>query len=733
MNGNNSRRHYRRRRYAGSPLLSILFFPTALLYQEILLRLFDKDVTFFSMGLLRVILFSLAGGLFIFLIVDVIPNKKAARWVGGILMAVYLVVLCVERGVKSMFSMYYGIAAAAGTAGDAVGNFLDNTIAAVINLIPFILLSIIPLVLFYVLRYAIVYERGQSWLTRGFLLTVVVVFQLFGFMFSNIGDTKRLYTYDFTTNNGVPNFGLFTCMRLEFEYAVFGQPQADLSDYLPSENNGDDPNKGSTPSNNDDPAGNDGPEGNGDPNTQDPEGNGGDVEPPKPIEYGYNTLDIDFDTLAENASNDTIASMHEYFGALSPTQQNEYTGLFKGKNLILLTAESFCTYAIDPELTPTLYRLTQKEGFVFTNFYQPDWTLSTCGGEFSVTTGIIPNWIGSSDSARQAIDNAMPTTLGNMFKKEGYQVPAWHNGDYTFYSRNEYLPAFGYDYKGEGGGGLDLEIDSWPRSDKEMIEKTCDEYINKYLETGQPFHAYYMTISGHGSWTFERNRRAADYADLVKAKYPDLSEPCQAYIASNIDLDRALEVLVHKLESAGIADDTLIVMAADHYPYFLASGNSQDGTHDYYNELNALFGKPEDSERVTSRYHNTLLMWSASLERKVVDTPCYSCDIVPTVANLFGLEYDSRLYSGRDIFATNYVVNEYSSNMPLVVFADNKGQGNSWITAAGTYEASTGEFTPNPGVTVDDDYVSNTKRLVSGKIQFAKKIITEDYYSYIFD
>ena len=126
-------------------------------------------------------------------------------------------------------------------------------------------------------------------------------------------------------------------------------------------------------------------------------------------------------------------------------------------------------------------------------------------------------------------------------------------------------------------------------------------------------------------------------------------------------------------------------------------------------------------------------MWSAAIpEPVIVDTPCYSCDIVPTLSNLFGLEYDSRLFSGRDIFATNYEPDQYSSCMPLVVFANNHGQGNSWITAAGTYEASTRTFTPNEGITVADDYVSRVNNLVAGKIQYAKLIVTQDYYKSVF-
>ena len=153
----------------------------------------------------------------------------------------------------------------------------------------------------------------------------------------------------------------------------------------------------------------------------------------------------------------------------------------------------------------------------------------------------------------------------------------------------------------------------------------------------------------------------------------------------------------------------------------------EDGT-DYYNELRGF----EDKEGDTSRYRNTLLMWSAAIEEPIdVDVPCTSVDIVPTLCNLFALPYDSRLYSGRDVFAGNYQPDQYSNCMPLAVFANNKGQGNSWITAAGTYEASTKAFTPNEGVEVDEDYVKRVHRLVAAKVNYAKLIIQEDYYAHV--
>ena len=87
--------------------------------------------------------------------------------------------------------------------------------------------------------------------------------------------------------------------------------------------------------------------------------------------------------------------------------------------------------AIDKEYTPTLYKLA-NEGFVFKNFYQPNWHLSTTGGEYSVMTGQIPQWIGGSNSFYASSKVEMPLGLGHIFGDMGYSTPAWQNGAYTY-------------------------------------------------------------------------------------------------------------------------------------------------------------------------------------------------------------------------------------------------------------------------------------------------------------
>ncbi len=679
----------------GSPLLSILFFPLAILYHELLLRAFDGGSDFFTTALIRIFLFSIAAGLAIFLVLDLLPWRRAARIAATVLLALGTVVLCVERGCRSMFGLYYGLGFMGGMAGDVVGNFGSTVWSVILSIIPFILLALVPLVAFCLLRSAIVYDEGQSGAVRIMLAAVLVVCQLAGSLTSSLGGAKSYYTYEFTANTAVPQFGLVTMLRLEIQYAIFGTPEAPLPvidpGILPSE-------------------------------SADPSDGGSETPSETPVVYGYNTLDIDFDALAAGTSDSTLQALHQYLGGLTPSQQNEYTGMFEGKNLILITAEAFSPYVISEELTPTLYRLTH-EGFVFNNYYQPNWTQSTSGGEFAVMTGIIPNWFGNLTAFNASADKNMATALGWQFRELGYNVPAWHDNEYTYYNRDETHPNLGYDYQGIGNG-LVLATNQWPNSDLEMMQATVDGYISDYVENGTPFHAYYMTVSGHCNYNWGGNAMARKHQAEAQAAYPDASETVQAYIACNLELEAAMTYLVEQLEEAGIADDTLIVLTADHYPYQMAAGDV-----DYYNELRGF----TDTERDTSRYRNTLIMWSAAIEEPVeVDTPCSSIDIVPTLCNLFGLDYDSRLYSGRDVFATNYEADQASTCMPLVIFA-NTGFGNSWITAAGTYEASTGTFTPNEGITVDDNYVSLVSQLVQAKYTYAKQMIQQDYYQILED
>ncbi len=684
-----------------SPWLESLFFPGAILYSELLIRIFDKDIAFFSGSFFRVLFFSMAAGLLIYFLLSILPKHKLSRGIAIGLLATGAVILCVQFCCKGFFRVYFPFLYVLNMSGQAAGDFGGNIVDVILSSIPFIVLSLLPLTAFVILRKQFFTHKTANYFGWAATVVLIVVFQFLGVITSNTSGVKPLYTYDFVTNSAISEFGLLTTLRLELQYAIFGNPAPpELDINLPS-----DPSQITQA-----------PDSTEDPSSTNPDS----TEPPV-IEYGYNLLEgIDFDALIDSTSNKTLLSMHKYFGDLAPSQKNEYTGRFEGKNLILITAEAFSPYVISEELTPTLYRLTH-ESFVFNNYYQPNWGQSTSGGEFAVMTGVIPMWVNSETAFMASINNNMSTCLGWLFQEEGYSALAYHNNTHTYYGRNKSHPNLGYKYTAIGNG-LNLPSSVWPRSDLEMMEATVDGYIEEYLSTGKNFHAYYMTVSGHALYNWMGNSMSWKNKAVAQQAYPDSSETVQAYIACNLELEYALSYLVQRLEEAGIADDTVIVLSADHYPY----GMIENGK-DYYNELTGL----NDSESDISRYENTLILWCGDgAETVVVDTPCSAIDIAPTLLNLFGIDYDSRLYSGRDIFATNYVADQASTCMPLVILP-NTG-GNSWITAAGTYDASTKTFTPNPGVEVDENYVSTVTKLVQAKITYAKYIVQEDYYDEVF-
>ena len=659
--------------------LNWIFFPLALLYHELLLRAFDTQNAFFRGTLVMVVLFSIATGLLLSLLVNLLHNRRLAQVLMLVVTALWTLLLCVEYCCRSYFKSYFSVGFICTMTGNVVTGFGSTIPGIVAQRLPFIIAALLPLALCILLRKRIVTEHRMSKWSLLFVTAVSVVFLLIGEGLARWGTYGDSYTYNFQTDAAVSQFGLHTAVRLEAEYALFGTPQPKLE--LPTQE--DEPDD--TP---DDP----------------------------PVEYGYNALDIDFQALADSASDSALRSMAQYFGSLTPSKKNEYTGLFQGKNLVLITAEAFSPWFISRELTPTLYKLTH-EGFVCENYYQPGWGQSTTGGEYAVMTGLLPTWVGSNVSFYASANDDMPFALGNQLRALGYRTGAYHDNIYNYYNRDKTHPNLGYDYQGVGNGLAMTEDGSWPYSDLEMVQNTIGDYIDGYVSDGTPFHVYYMTVSGHGSYGWGHAMAAKNRAK-AQAAYPNASTQVQAYVAANLELENALTYLLEQLEAAGITEDTVICMSADHYPYLLAEPEA-----DYYNELRGVV----DSERDTDRYRNALVLWCGGMENAVTVTePCSAVDIVPTLSNLFGLEYDSRLLSGRDVLDKDYDAGSASGSIPLVILPTSSG--NSWATAAGVFEATTRTFNARPGVTVEEDYVSRVNNIVALQYNYAQQLIARDYY-----
>ena len=413
----------------------------------------------------------------------------------------------------------------------------------------------------------------------------------------------------------------------------------------------------------------------------------------------YNVIEsIDFTALADSTDSDILKATDEYLANAVPTRKNNYTGLLKDYNLITICAESFCPWFISEELTPTLYKLCHT-GILFENYYGTFQSVTT-NGEYTMCMGLYPDMsrTKTDSSFNVAGTNYLPFCLGNALKGMGYQAWGYHDYIGDFYNRNITHANMGYTFKA-ADSGLDVKID-WPSSDLEMMEASVDDYIN----SGEPFHAYYMTFSGHYQYNWD-NAMSAKNRDAVK----DLpySEPVKAYIACNLELEYALEYLMQRLEQAGVADKTCIVLTNDHYPYGL--------TEDEYNEL---AGQTLDT--TFEKYRNSFICYVPGLsENIVVDEYCSTADILPTLLNLFGVDYDSRLLAGTDVL---------SSGLHVAVLSNK-----SFLTKNFRYDAGTETVIPaDENTTVSDELAEAYRLYVDSRFQLSGNILNSDYYAHVF-
>ena len=413
----------------------------------------------------------------------------------------------------------------------------------------------------------------------------------------------------------------------------------------------------------------------------------------------YNVIEsIDFTALADSTDSDILKATDEYLSNATPTRKNNYTGLLKDYNLITICAESFCPWFISEELTPTLYKLSHT-GILFENYYGTFQSVTT-NGEYTMCMGLYPDMsrTKTDSSFNVAGTNYLPFCLGNALKGMGYQAWGYHDYIGDFYNRNITHANMGYTFKA-ADSGLAMKID-WPSSDLEMMEASVDDY----LSSREPFHAYYMTFSGHYQYNWD-NAMSAKNHDAVK----DLpySEPVKAYIACNLELENALTYLLQRLEQAGVADKTCIVLTNDHYPYGL--------TEDEYNELAG-----REMDLTFEKYRNSFICYVPGLsENIVVDEYCSTADILPTLLNLFGVDYDSRLLAGTDVL---------SNGIHMAVLSDK-----SFLTKTFRYDAGTETVIPaDESIVISDEQLEAYRLYVDNKFQMSSNIVNSDYYAHVF-
>ena len=634
------------------------YWAFALMYWECLL----SGAVFHSFG---VRIYALGFTLFAALLVTLVLSfLRKGRFGAEIFLTAVLTLLYGSQIVYHfIFGTLYSVAMVS-QGGEAMTNFWRELLAAMGDHFPWLIALLVPLALRIFLRKGL---KGEL-RAKGRIALLVLAVALFALTRADIrqtgtemfSDEDYYRSGEIATNQNVQRFGLLTTIRLELTRHAKTEEQ---DYYIPEETQGENPAQ-------------------------------------EPAEVRYNVMDIDFDALNALTEDKKLLAINDYCSKVTGTNQNEYTGMLKDYNLIVMCAESFSPAAIDKDLTPNLYELTQQ-GIIFNNYYNT-FPNTTTDGEYALMQGLYPDAGRSKavSSLYASRNSYLPFTLGNAFQSQrGVESFGYHNYRGSYYGRSESHPNMGYTMK-FAGDGMTFTT-NWPASDLEMMEQSVDDYIGK-----EPFHAYYMTFSGHYKYDIGTNEMAKRNWDQVK-DLPYSSNAIKAYLSCNIEFDKAIGYLMERLEQAGVADRTAIVIAGDHFPYGLKDS-----------EYAELIGHDIDG---FSKFKSTLIFWVGGLEKNiVVDEYCCNVDVLPTILNLWGFEYDSRLLAGTDVF---------SDGTHAAVLVDK-----SFLTDKVWFNASTGEIRYQvPESEIPEGYVENMNQLIATRFSISADILNTAYYNFVFD
>ena len=634
------------------------YWAFALMYWECLL----SGAVFHSFGVrIYALGFTLSAALLVTLVLSFL---RKGRFGAEVFLTAVLTLL---YGSQIVYHFIFGTlysAAMVSQGGEAMTNFWRELLAAMGDHFPWLVALLVPLALRIFLRKGL---KGEL-RAKGRIVLLALAVALFALTRAGIrqtgtemfSDEDYYRSREIATNQNVQRFGLLTTIRLELTRHAKTEEQ---DYYIPEETQGENPAQ-------------------------------------EPAEVRYNVMNIDFDALNALTEDKKLLAINDYCSKVTGTNQNEYTGMLKDYNLIVMCAESFSPAAIDKDLTPNLYKLTQQ-GIIFNNYYNT-FPNTTTDGEYALMQGLYPDAGRSKavSSLYASRNSYLPFTLGNAFQSQrGVESFGYHNYRGSYYGRSESHPNMGYTMK-FAGDGMTFTT-NWPASDLEMMEQSVDDYIGK-----EPFHAYYMTFSGHYKYDIGTNEMAKRNWDQVK-DLPYSSNAIKAYLSCNIEFDKAIGYLMERLEQAGVADRTAIVIAGDHFPYGLKDS-----------EYAELIGHDIDG---FSKYKSTLIFWVGGLEKNiVVDEYCCNVDVLPTILNLWGFEYDSRLLAGTDVF---------SDGTHAAVLVDK-----SFLTDKVWFNASTGEIRYQvPESEIPEGYVENMNQLIATRFSISADILNTAYYNFVFD
>lgn len=417
-----------------------------------------------------------------------------------------------------------------------------------------------------------------------------------------------------------------------------------------------------------------------------------DIDTPPIIETTDNTRIIDdteWKIKMENESDSSIKSLDQFFLNQNISPKNDMTGIFKGKNLILIMVEAFDLAAINKDITPTLYKLA-NEGWYFDNYYTPKYSCTTGESEFIALTSIIPS--SSVCTPNTYRNNNYSRSIFQLFNQANYYTTSYHNWNDEFYERKTIHKNMGSHYFYDHDDLKISPVYGWP-SDLELIQNASEHFINE-----EQFMSFIITSSMHFPYDIDSTITNKNWNIVKNLPY---STSIKRYLAKANELDQGLNFLLKELEEKNILDNTVIAIFGDHHPLKM---NLSD--------LNSV----SPINRFTDFNEDRLpfIIYNHGTESKTISKTASTFDILPTIANLFDLEFDNRSYVGTDVF---------SEDETTVIFTSG-----SWITDKAIYFSSNGKY-KLLDENVEEDYISKVNQKVNNYFNVSDQILKKDYWN----
>ena len=403
-------------------------------------------------------------------------------------------------------------------------------------------------------------------------------------------------------------------------------------------------------------------------------------------------------------NNETIKdykTLNNYFMSKAITPKNQYTGMFEGKNLIVIMVESGSNVLTNyPEYFPNINKI-YNEGWAWDNAFSPRNACSTGNNEMSGITSLYT--INRNCTANVYKDNTYYEAIFNLFNNKGYDVTSYHDYDDHFYYRKTYQPNMGshYFYNVDDLGVKRLWDDNsnqpWP-SDVEFIEKSLPKYINE-----DNFMVWLTTVSSHMKYYYSSVTGDMNL-DLFENETWDLEN--KRYMSKLKIVDDAIGRLLELLEENGKLNDTVIMLYADHEPYGISD--------EVFNQITKydVLTSTGDVDRTP------FIIYNPELTPTKYDEYTSFINILPTLANLFDLDYDPRLYGGEDLLSDTYT--------NVVAFADG-----SWRSDIAYFDATTSNITYLSDKTYSSEEIKKINNKIKTEMDMDNLAIKRDYFSYL--